>query len=84
MERALEHEKDRRKEERFAAIVIVVILSNIIFMHDSPSEMLPISVVVLELPLLLFLAGRMGVDEVTQIFDRMLGGVRRQINGDKD
>lgn len=86
LEAELEHERDRRKEERFAAIVIGVILLNIIFMHDSPSETLPLAVVLLELPLLLFLASRMGIDEIKQILDRMLGVVGSVMpgNGKKD
>lgn len=47
LERELEWEKDRRKEERFFAIVIGLILINILLLKDSPSEMLPIAIVLL-------------------------------------
>jgi len=70
--------KDRLKEERFLYIVLIVILFDILLLKDAASDMLPILILVLELPILVVLAGRMGVQEIGRIFSKLLDGVSKR------
>ncbi|WBQ11707.1 hypothetical protein L2D00_07545 [Hyphomonadaceae bacterium BL14] len=74
---------DRHKEERFLWIAVTVILMNILLLGDVQPSMLPIAIVLLELPLLFLLAKKLGIESVAQLFDRIISDIGRTAkNGD--
>ena len=77
LEKKLDRERDERNEERFVWIAVTTILTTILFLHDTQSEFLPLAVVLLELPLLFWVAKKMGVESVAQLFDRLISEVGR-------
>lgn len=81
LEQKLEAEKDRRLEERFVWVAVTTILLTVLILHDAESEMLPIAVVLLELPLLFWLAKKMGVESVAELFDRLISDIGKNKNG---
>lgn len=80
MERKLEAAKDRHLEERFVWVALTTILLTVLILHDSESEMLPLAIVLLELPLLFWLAKKMGVESVAELFDRLISDIGRNKN----
>lgn len=77
LERQLQDAQDRHREERFIWISVVTILLTILLLHDSPSATLPLVVVLLELPLLIWVAKRCGVEDVAQLLDRLMNDMGR-------
>ena len=68
----LAEEKDARLEERFAFIVVGVILLDVVFFSVIPTLAGPLALVVLELLILIPLARRMGKDEVARIITAVI------------
>jgi len=77
----LEAERDKRKEERFVWITVVVILVDVLWFKDSPNPVVPIVVLVFQLILLVILARRLGIDDVVELIDRLLHAVGTKSGG---
>lgn len=73
LERELERERDSRKEERFAYIVLAVIVLDIHVLDDMSTWTAPVVIGVLQLVLLLGIARKMGVEDVALWVDKFLG-----------
>ena len=71
LEEKLQHARDSHREERFVWIVIVVILLDIVLMGNI-NGLLSIGLLIFEVPLLIVLARRNGVEEAAQLFDGVL------------
>ena len=82
LQQALAHERDARKEERFFYVIILVALLDIVFFSVMPSFGGPLALLILELLILLPLAKRMGMEEVAQIMDRVLGSMASRLVDD--
>ncbi|MEJ6849531.1 hypothetical protein V3589_25380 [Sinorhizobium fredii] len=68
----LEAERDGRKEDRFAGIVCLVLLLDVVFFSVMPTFGGPLALLVLELLILIPLARRMGMEEIAEILNRVL------------
>lgn len=68
----LQYEKDARREERFVFIVICVMLLDVAFFSVMPSFAGPLALVILQLIVLIPLARRMGMDEISQMLSSVL------------
>lgn len=68
----LARERDWRKEDRFVGIVLLTILLNIVFFSVLPTFGGPLAILLLELLILIPLAGRMGMAEIVQIINSVL------------
>jgi hypothetical protein len=77
LEEQLQSEKDRRVEERFGWMVVCVILINVLWFRNAPNAVIPIVVLLLEAVILFILAKRMGIEEVSQLFERLIHGISR-------
>ena len=72
LQKDLEKEKDGRKAERFIWILVTTILLDIWFFTFMPSLIGPIIIGLFQLIGFLLVAKRLGMEEVVQLFDRML------------
>ena len=68
----LQFEKDARHEERFVFIVICVMLLDVVFFSVMPSFAGPLALVILQLVVLIPLARRMGMEEISQMLSSVL------------
>lgn len=68
----LSYERDARKEDRFAFILGLILLLNVVFFSIMPSFGGPLALLILELLVLIPLARRMGMEEVATILSRVL------------
>jgi len=68
-------EQDKRKEERFIWITMMVILIDVLWFKDSANPVLPLVVLVFQLILLVIVARRLGIDDVVELIDRLLHAV---------
>lgn len=82
LEQLLSEEKDSRKQERFFGILVFLILLNVIFLTPMQTWGGPISILILELIALVLLARRMGLQEASQIIDRILVHFPKRSRGD--
>lgn len=82
LEQLLSEEKDSRKQERFFGILGFLILLNVIFLTPMQTWGGPISILILELIALVLLARRMGLQEASQIIDRILVHSSKRSRGD--
>ena len=73
LEKQLEAERDFRREDRFVALVITLILLDIVLLDQAQSAAVVIVVFVLELIFLIVVAKRLGVEQIAGILDRILG-----------
>ncbi|MEP7173722.1 MAG: hypothetical protein ABI705_09570 [Aestuariivirga sp.] len=72
LQERLTKEEDARKEDRFIAIVCLVLLLDVVFFSVMPSFGGPLALLVLELLILIPLAQRMGMQEIAKILSRVL------------
>lgn len=72
LENQLEAERDHRREDRFLAVVIVMILLDLLLLNSSQAISVPLIVLVLELLFLIVVAKRLGVEQIAGILDRLL------------
>ena len=70
-------------EERFIGIVMLLILFNIVFFTLMPSFSGPLVLLVLELIILIPLARRMGMEEIAQMLDRVIGRLAARTTEDE-
>lgn len=82
LEQLLSEEKYSRNQERFLGILVVLIWFNIVFLTPMQSWGGPISILILELIALVLLARRMGLQEASQIIDRILASFPKGSRGD--
>ena len=75
----LDEERDLRKEERFFFIVALVILLNVVFFSVMDTWGGPIALVILEALILIPLAKRLGIQEVSQIIDKLLNRLKSSL-----
>lgn len=68
----LEAERDGRNEDRFVCIVCLVMLLDVVFFTVMPTFGGPLALLVLELLILIPLAKRMGMQEISQILSSVL------------
>lgn len=80
LQQQLEALKDARNEERFYAILILVILLDVILFDAVDGLLVPITVVVLELILLIPLARRFGLEGIAEFLSSLV----RRIASEKD
>ncbi|MBL1258984.1 MAG: hypothetical protein COB33_000450 [Thiotrichaceae bacterium] len=71
----LQREKDGRQEDRFVAILCVVIVIDLAVFPSAENWGAPIAILILELFLLIALAKRMGVDVIVTWLDKILNAV---------
>ena len=85
LEKALEREKDSRREERFFFIFLTTIIFDIVIFSVFPNWAGPFSILILQIIFLILLAKRLGMEEVQQLLSRILGRVADGImsSGDK-
>lgn len=84
LEKALTAEKDARREERFLFIFILIILINFVLFNASENWGAPVTLMILELLFLAFLAKRMGMEEVATLLDGVIGRVAKTISSKDD
>lgn len=77
LERHLEDERDRRREDRFLALVVVLALVDIILLQSSPAAVTGI-VFVLQLVLLAIVAKRLGVEQIAGLMNRLVDGFAKK------
>ena len=82
LEQLLSEEKDSRKQERFLGILGVLILLNVIFLTPMRTWGGPVYILILEVIALVLLARRMGLQEASQIIDRILVYSSKRSRGD--
>lgn len=68
-------EKDARREERFFFILLSIILFNLAIMANVTNWAVPITITILELFLLLLIARRLGLEEVSTLFSRLIARI---------
>lgn len=73
----LEQIKDKRLEERFFAFLIIIILFDALIFHHIQSWGGALVIGILEIFLLIMLAKRSGIQEVDELFDKILRSVGR-------
>lgn len=83
LQRDLEHERDARMEERFAFIVALVLLLDVVFFTVMPSFGGPLALLILELLILIPLAKRMGMQEIAKMLSRVLDRMAGTTNRDE-
>ena len=81
LEDALEKERDGRKEERFIWILVTTILLNVCFFMSMQSFMGPLIIGLLQLVGFVLVAKKLGMEEVVQLFDRMLSTIANSVKG---
>ena len=81
LEDALEKEKDGRKEERFIWILVTTILLNVCFFMSMQSFTVPLIIGLLQLVGFVLVARKLGMEEVVQLFDRMLSTIANSVKG---
>ena len=72
LEKQLEAEKDRRREDRFVALVIFMILMTALLLDQAQNSMVVVVVFVLELIILIAISKRLGIQQIAGILDRLL------------
>jgi hypothetical protein len=77
LEKQLQDEKDRRVEERFVWIVVCVILVDVLWFRNAINPVVPIVVLLLEAVILFIMAKRMGIEEVSLLFERLMQSISR-------
>lgn len=77
LEEQLQQERDRRVEERFVWIVVCVILVDVLWFRNAPNPAFPIVILLLEAVILFILAKRMGIEEISLLFERLLHSISR-------
>lgn len=75
LSKSLTEERDARKEERLLWILVSVILLNVAFFSSMESTLGPLIIGFLQLIALTVVATRLGLEEVVQIIDRLVGFV---------
>ncbi len=75
LEEDLEKEKDQRKKARFMWTLVATILLNICFFTSMESFMGPLIIGLLQLVGFTLVARKLGMQEVVQLFDRMLSTI---------
>lgn len=81
LENSLEKERDERKEERFIWILVTTILLNICFFMSMQSSTGPLIIGLLQLVGFVLVAKKLGMEEVVQLFDRMLSTITNSVKG---
>lgn len=71
----LTRERDARREDQFFGIVILAAIFDIAFFSVTPSFGGPLALLLLQLLILIPLAKRMGMEEIAQMIDRVLGRI---------
>jgi len=81
LEEELQDVKDGRLEERFVFVVVVILLLNVVFFSVLPNFAGPVAMVVLELLILVPIARRMGMQEMSELLDRILHRATKGFSG---
>jgi len=74
----LENEKAARREERFATVLVVIILIDIHVFSSMATWGGPVAILVLELFLLLLLGRRLDIPDIERWLDRWLNSAKPQ------
>ena len=80
LQRQLVDLKDARKEERFYAILILIILLDVILFDTVEGTLVPIAILILELILLIPLAKRLGLEGVAEFLSSLV----RRVTAERD
>ena len=75
LQEQLAKEKDARKEDWFISIVIVLVFFNVLMFTVVTSIFGPVVLLVLQLLILIPLARKLGLQEISQLLDRLLSRV---------
>jgi hypothetical protein len=81
---SLENEKDKRKEERFIFICVVILLLNVVFFSVLDNFTGPIALIILELLVLIPLARTMGVEEAAKLMSRVIERISDSLTKSND
>lgn len=73
--------KDAIREERFIFIMIIVVILNVIFFSFIENVAGPVVLLILQILLLIPLARRMGVEEISLLLDRLLARIATSLKG---
>jgi hypothetical protein len=71
LEKELEAERDYRREDRFVALVVIMLLCDVILIGEKGTS-ITVVVLIFELVVLFVIAKRMGVEQIAGILDRIL------------
>ena len=82
LQERLTSEQDARKEDRFVFIVLIVMLLDVVFFTIMPTFGGPIALLILQLLVLIPLANRMGMQEISQLLSRVLDRMVSKSSGD--
>jgi len=80
LEEKLQHIKDARSEERFIFVVIIILLLNVVFFSVLPNFAGPLALLILELLVLIPFAKKMGMQEISEILDRIIHRAAKSFN----
>lgn len=72
LEKQLEAEQDRRREDRFLALLIIMMLIDILLLDKSTNITVPVIVFILQIMFLLAVAKRMGIEQIAGLLDKVL------------
>jgi hypothetical protein len=81
LEAKIQEERDARSEERFAWIVICVILVDVLWFRNAPNPAIPIVVLILEILIFFVLAKRMGIEKLELLFEGLIHSFGRKGSG---
>lgn len=73
LERTAEGVKDEKGEERFLWIFAIIILADFHFFPQMETWAAPVSIALLEIFFLVPLGARLGVEDLSEIVDKILG-----------
>lgn len=78
----LAQEKDKRLEDRFIGIVFLILLFDIVFFTVMPTFGGPLALLIIELLILIPLARRMGMEQIAEMINRVLGRIASGAGGE--
>ncbi len=79
-----ENKTDSRLEERFCWILVTVILLNILFLRESEGWAFVLSTVFLELILMIIVARKCGIEDLTNLLDKYLWPYSHKLSSSED
>ena len=82
LQKDLDREVDARKEERMLWVLAVLILFDAYLFTSMENIMGPIVILVFQLIVVVLVARKMGMEQVTEMIDRMMAMLAKGISGD--
>jgi len=82
LEEELQRVKDERSEDRFMFVVVIIVLLDVVFFSVSPNFSGPVALLILELLILIPLAKRLGMEEISEMINAIIHRATK-VFGDK-